>query len=363
MTAAYTSQTAVFSCQDGHAYLKFVNHKQPVRIGKESLYADMTYAKTEVKPQYGGYTILVTFKEDLVLPEVPKQPKRILGIDVGVSNLAAVANNFGDTPFLIKGGALKSMNQKFNKQRAKLLSAVTKGSDSTHSKKETKQLQALSRKRDAFLRDFFYKTAWYLVRYAKEQRVDVIVIGHNEDQKQNICIGKQNNQNFVSIPFCQFIKILRNTAAKAGIPVADREESYTSKASLLDLDAIPTYRKGNTQAYTFSGKRVHRGLYKTNRGCIINADINGAGNILRKEYPYAFDGQDMSYLYKTTKVVSYTDIYAGAKSVCKEKYNQKSHEPGLGSRVNHRYRQGIRLIYRKLWGRSTFVWTGKQKAA
>ena len=282
MTAAYTSQTAVFSCQDGHAYLKFVN-----------LYADMTYAKTEVKPQYGGYTILVTFKEDLVLPEVPKQPKRILGIDVGVSNLAAVANNFGDTPFLIKGGALKSMNQKFNKQRAKLLSAVTKGSDSTHSKKETKQLQALSRKRDAFLRDFFYKTAWYLVRYAKKHQVDVIVIGHNEDQKQNIRIGKQNNQNFVSIPFCQFIKILRNTAAKAGIPVADREESYTSKASLLDLDAIPTYRKGNTQAYTFSGKRVHRGLYKTNRGCIINADINGAGNILRKEYPYAFDGQDI----------------------------------------------------------------------
>ena len=363
MTAAYTSQTAVFSCQDGHAYLKFVNHKQPVRIGKESLYADMTYAKTEVKPQYGGYTILVTFKEDLVLPEVPKQPKRILGIDVGVSNLAAVANNFGDTPFLIKGVALKSMNQKFNKQRAKLLSAVTKGSDSTHSKKETKQLQALSRKRDAFLRDFFYKTAWYLVRYAKEQRVDVIVIGHNEDQKQNICIGKQNNQNFVSIPFCLFIKILRNTAAKVGIPVADREESYTSKASLLDLDTIPTYRKGNTQAYTFSGKRVHRGLYKTNSGCVINADINGAGNILRKEYPYAFDGQDMSYLYKTTKVVSYTDIYAGAKSVCKEKYNQKSHEPGLGSRVNHRYRQDTRLIYRKLWGRSTFVWTGKKKTA
>ena len=363
MTAAYTSQTAVFSCQDGYAYLKFVNHKQPVRIGKESLYTDMTYVKTEVKPQYGGYTILVTFKEDLVLPEVPKQPKRILGIDVGVSNLAAVANNFGDTPFLIKGGALKSMNQKFNKQKARLLSAITKGKDSTHSRKETKQLQALSRKRDAFLRDLFYKTAWYLVRYAKEQRVDVIVIGHNEDQKQNICIGKQNNQNFVSIPFCLFIKILRNTAAKVGIPVADREESYTSKASLLDLDTIPTYRKGNTQAYTFSGKRVHRGLYKTNSGCVINADINGAGNILRKEYPYAFDGQDMSYLYKTTKVVSYTDIYAGAKSVCKEKYNQKSHEPGLGSRVNHRYRQDTRLIYRKLWGRSTFVWTGKKKTA
>ena len=165
------------------------------------------------------------------------------------------------------------MNQKFNKQRGKLLSAVTKGNDSTHSKKETKQLQALSRKRDAFLRDLFYKTAWYLVRYAKKHQVDVIVIGHNEDQKQNICIGKQNNQNFVSIPFCLFIKILRNTVAKVGISVADREESYTSKASLLDLDAIPTYRKGNAQTYIFSGKRVHRGLYKTNSGCVINADM------------------------------------------------------------------------------------------
>lgn len=132
---------------------------------------------------------------------------------IGVSNLVAVANNFGDTPFLIKGGALKSMNQKFNKQRAKLLSAVTKGSDSTHSKKETKQLQALSRKRDAFLRDLFYKTAWYLVRYAKKHQVDVIVIGHNEDQKQNICIGKQNNQNFVSIPFCLFIKITEDVSS------------------------------------------------------------------------------------------------------------------------------------------------------
>lgn len=132
---------------------------------------------------------------------------------------------------------------------------------------------------------------------------------------------------------------------------------------VLDTGYLAAYRKGNMQAYTFSGKRVHRGLYKTNGGLIINADINGAGNILRKEYPYAYDGQNMKYLCETTEVVSYTDIYAGAKSVCKEKYNQKSHEPGLGSRVNHRYRQDTRLIYRKLWGRSTVVWTGKKKTA
>jgi len=135
MTAAYTNQTAKFIRKDGHVYLRFVNHKPPVLIGKESLYSGMTYVKTEVKPQYGGYSILLTFKEDIVLPEVPKSPKRILGIDVGVDNFCAVANNFGDIPFLIKGGAIKSMNQNFNKERSRLLSEVTKGSDSTHSKK------------------------------------------------------------------------------------------------------------------------------------------------------------------------------------------------------------------------------------
>lgn len=363
MTAAYTNQTAKFIRKDGRAYLRFVNHKPPVLIGKESLYSGMTYVKTEVKPQYGGYSILLTFKEDIILPEVPKFPKRILGIDVGVNNFCAIANNFGDTPFLIKGGAVKSMNQNFNKERARLLSEVTKGSDSTHSVKKTKQLHTLSRRRETRLRDFFYKTAWYLVRYAKRQQVEVIVAGHNEDQKQNICIGRQNNQNFVSIPFCRFLDILRYTAAKAGIPVVLREESYTSKASLLDLDAIPAYKKGDTINHTFSGKRVRRGLYKTNSGFFINADINGAGNILRKEYPYAYDGQNMKYLCETTEVVSYTDIYAGATSLCKKKYNQKKHTSGLGSCVNHRYKKETRMKYCILWGKSKYCYISQAKSA
>ena len=363
MTAAYTNQTAKFIRKDGRAYLRFVNHKPPVLIGKEALYSGMTYVKTEVKPQYGGYSILLTFKEDIILPEVPKFPKRILGIDVGVNNFCAVANNFGDTPFLIKGGAVKSMNQNFNKERARLLSEVTKGSDSTHSVKKTKQLHTLSRRRETRLRDFFYKTAWYLVRYAKRQQVEVIVAGHNEDQKQNICIGRQNNQNFVSIPFCRFLDILRYTAAKAGIPVVLREESYTSKASLLDLDAIPAYKKGDTINHTFSGKRVRRGLYKTNSGFFINADINGAGNILRKEYPYAYDGQNMKYLCETTEVVSYTDIYAGATSLCKKKYNQKKHTSGLGSCVNHRYKKETRMKYCILWGKSKYCYISQAKSA
>lgn len=355
-TASFTYQTAAIVFQNGFAYLRFVKHKPLVLIGKEMLYSGMKYVKTEVKPQYGNYIMLVTFDDGMRPLDAPEHPKRILGVDVGVSNFLAVANNFGDTPFLIKGGAVRSMNQNFNRQRAKLLSAITKGSDSTHSRKETKQLNHLSQKRTNFLRDFFYKTAWYLIKYAKAQQVDVIVIGHNEDQKQNLTIGSRNNQHFVSIPFYQFIEILKSVAMKAKIAIVSREESYTSKASLLDLDDIPTYKKGSQKIHTFSGKRMKRGLYQTKQGICLNADINGAGNILRKEYPDAFDGQDMSYLYRTTKVVSYTDIYTEAKSICKPKYNQKCHQPGSGSRVNHRYRKEIRLSYRILWGRSKTVW-------
>ena len=108
--------------------------------------------------------------------------------DTGVDNFAAVANNVGAKPFLVKGGAVKSMNQWFNKQRAKLLSDLTKGQDSSHSEKNSNRLNALSRKRDFFLRDFFYKVAHYICRTAQELNIQVIVIGHTKGQKQVISV-------------------------------------------------------------------------------------------------------------------------------------------------------------------------------
>lgn len=362
MTAAFSSQTARLTEQDGFMYLQFVKCDQKIPIGRASLYSGMKYVKTEVKPQYGNYTLLVTFNDGIKVPKAPKHPERMLGVDLGVDNFAAVINNFGDAPFLIKGGAIKAANQNFNKQRAHRISDLTKGSDSRHSKKDSRRLNTISQKRNNFFRDFFYRVSWYLVRYAEKQDVEAIVVGHNEDQKQNIHLGKKNNQHFVSIPFYQFLKVLRSIAAKAGIAVVVREESYTSKASLLDLDEIPTYQEGKNETCQFSGKRTHRGLYQTDSGLQINADVNGAGNILRKEYPYAFDGQDLRYLYETTKVVSFTDLYQEAKSVCKQGYNQKNHRPGPGSRTAHIYRKEIRLNYLKLWGRSKYVWNGKKSA-
>lgn len=362
-TAWFTSQTARLMFMGGMAYLNFVNCRKPLCIGRASLYSGMKYVKTEVKPQYGKYCILVTFDDGLQLPAVPEHPKRILGVDTGIDNFVAVAGNFGQTPFLIRGRAVKSMNQWFNKERAQLLSALTRGSDSMHSKKTSHRLDAISRKRDDFLRDFFYKTAWYICRYVEENHVDVIVIGHNKDQKQNISIGCSNNQNFVSIPFCRFEQILVNTAAKLNIPVVVREESYTSQASLLNLDDIPTYGNGDGIRYEFSGKRIKRGLYRTKDGIFINADINGAGNIIRKKYPYAYDGQDMSYLYQTIRTVEYRDLYHGAKSTVKQSYNHKTHRSGIGSIVRHAYRKSIRMEYRMLWGKPKNVWQPYKETA
>ena len=276
-------------------------------------------------------------------------------------NYLGVSNNFGAVPFVIKGGAVKSVNQRFNKRRSALLSALTKGSDSQHSVKYSEQLNTLSKKRDSFMRDYFYKCAWYVCRYAQAAGVEVIVMGHNEGQKQEIDIKDNANQNFVSIPYTKFITILKTVASKCGIAVVIREESYTSQASLLDMDDIPTYKKGENKRYTFSGKRIHRGLYRSKNGTLLNADINGAANIIRKEYQNAFDGiKDFTYLCVTTISIGYKDLYKNAKAYAGRPKPYKYHKSGRYTVVRHMKRSHKKCEYYKLWGKGKFVWRPDQ---
>lgn len=350
-TVWFSSQTAKLKEENGICYLQFVNFKEKLRIGKSSLFAGSKYIKTEIKPMFGQYCLMVTFDDRMQEIPVPEHPNRILGLDPGVNNFLGAANNFGAVPFVIKGGALKSVNQRFNKKRSVLLSALTKGNNSTDSIKHSKQLHVLSRKRESFLCDYFYKCAWYICRYAAAADVDVIVMGHNEGQKQEVNLGDAGNQNFVSIPYTKFITALRAVAAKCGIAVVVREESYTSKASLMDMDDIPVYKQGENTNYHFSGKRTHRGLYKPKDGTVINADINGAANILRKEYAYAFDEvKDFTYLYKTTLAIGYKDLYRNAKTMTSRPKKYCFHKTGFGSGVRHEYRKWNRLEYREVFG-------------
>lgn len=356
-TAWFSKQVAKLKEEDGKSYLQFVNQKERFCIGKASIYKGLQYVKTEIKPVYGRYCLLVTFDDKVKAVEPPANPERILGLDPGVSNFLGVANNFGAVPFVIKGGAVKSVNQRFNKRRSTLLSALTKGNNSQHSVKYSEQLNTLSKKRDSFMRDYFYKCAWYICRYAQASGVEVIVMGHNEGQKQEVTFGDKNNQHFVAIPYLKFITVLKTVAAKCGIAVVIREESYTSRASLLDMDDIPTYKQRDDTKYQFSGKRIHRGLYKSGNGTVMNADINGASNILRKEYLHAFDNvKDFTYLYETTLAVGYKDLYNNAKAMDERPDGYRYHKAGFGSKVRRKYRKQSRMEYCKLFGKSKFVW-------
>lgn len=126
------------------------------------------------------------------------------------------------------------------------------------------------------------KTARYIINYCISNNIGTLVVGYNNSFQRNSNLGKGNNQTFVNIPFGQLLFKLKYLCELNNIVFVEQEESYTSKASFWDKDNIPVYSKTNTTNYKFSGKRIFRGLYKTSNGTILNADVNGALNILKK---------------------------------------------------------------------------------
>ncbi len=206
---------------------------------------------------------------------------RVMAIDPGTDNIAAVVNNFGARPYVVKGGVIKSINQYYNKEMARLASCAM----TCNMRYRTRRMSTLTEKRNRRIKDQFHKISTNIADYARDNHVDVVVMGHNVFQKQEADMGHMNNQNFVQIPMLIFADMLRYKLAEYGIEFALTEESYTSKADFLAKDEIPVYRKGDGASYSFSGKRIKRGLYRHYDGTITNADINGAANILRKVFP------------------------------------------------------------------------------
>lgn len=174
-----------------------------------------------------------------------------------------------------------------------------------------------------------------LAEASREIPGEAIVIGHNAGQKQEVPFRKKDNQNFVSIPVFRFLLCLLSVAARYGLPVIIREESYTSKASLRDGDPIPTYGVDDTEERkAFSGKRIKRGLYRAGDGTEWNADLNGAGNILRKEYPYAFDGKEP--VVGPVQVITREQLCHTKKKAPAATYRRKK---SLVSRLRHEERK------------------------
>ena len=198
-----------------------------------------------------------------------------LSIDLGIDNLCACSSNISNS-FLIDGKRLKSINQRYNKYKSKLQSELPAN------KYWSNKLNDITKKRNFRINNYLHNTSAYIMNHAVSNNINTIIIGYNKEWKQDINIGRINNQKFLEIPFYTLVNQIIYKGQMNGIRVVLQEESYTSKASFFDNDHIPTYKKGNSVPLKFSGTRIKRGLYKTGSGLSVNADINGSLNILRK---------------------------------------------------------------------------------
>ncbi|MFE1627018.1 RNA-guided endonuclease InsQ/TnpB family protein [Brevibacillus reuszeri] len=265
-------------------YLKLPFTKHRLNIGKIGS-TKGNLLQVRVIPSYGRYVVECIFSCECHPQEHPLD--RVMAIDLGIDNLATIVMNTGKTPTLVKGKAVKSINQYYNKQKAYYLGILRQGKQPNEGQKTSHRLERLHHKRFLKIKDFFHKASHHIVQLALQEKIGTIVIGHNTHWKSESNMGKRSNQSFCHIPHTLLIQMIAYKAKHLGIETIVREESYTSKASFLDGDEAPTYGEKGTKK-SFSGKRIHRGMYRSAKGTLINADVNGAYNILRKEVPNAF---------------------------------------------------------------------------
>ncbi|MDQ2715776.1 MAG: transposase [Chloroflexota bacterium] len=241
--------------------------------------------QVRIAPRHGHYVVEVVYSKDPI--QAPVDPALCVAIDLGVTNLAAITANREDfVPRLVNGRPLKAMNQWYNKRMKELTLCLPK----RDRERVTKQMERLTTKRNRQVNHYLHAASKSILDFLVQEEVGTIIVGKNPLWKQEVGMGRKNNQNFVSIPHARFIDMLTYKAALVGIQVEVQEESYTSAASFLDLDPIPTYQPNDETAYTFSGKRIGRRnrLYRAKDRRIICADVNGSYNILRKRRPDAF---------------------------------------------------------------------------
>src|SRR5258708_3809049 len=241
--------------------------------------------QVRIVPRHGHYVVEVIYRKKPVQAHV--DPSFCVAIDLGVTNLAAItANRVGFVPRLVNGRTLKAMNQWYNKRMKELKLCLPK----EDRERVTRQMEQITTTRNRQVNNYLHAASKGIIDFLVKEGVGTIIVGKNPLWKQEAGMGRRNNQNFVAIPHARFIEMLTYKASLVGIQVEVQEESYTSQASFLDLDPIPTYKPDDDTEYSFSGKRIGRRnrLYRTKDGRIICADVNGSYNILRKSKPDAF---------------------------------------------------------------------------
>ena len=237
-------------------------------------------AEVRIVPKCDCYVIEVIYEktEQFLAPN-----EKIAAIDLGIDNLMAVTSNQPDfIPLLINGRPLKSLNQFYNQRRSKLQSLL-KGN-----RQSSQRIRCLTRCRNQKIDNYLHRASRYLVNLLVDQEITTLVIGKNDGWKQEVNLGKVNNQKFVTIPHARLIDMIIYKCQLVGIKVIIQEESYTSASNFLNLEPLPVYGQ-TTEKPVFSGKRIKRGLYRTDKGILVQSDVMGSYNILRKAFPNAFN--------------------------------------------------------------------------
>jgi len=263
--AIFTNQ----QCNIKNGYVHF-----PKRVNITPIKTRITKRLKEVRiiPLGVKYKIEIVYEKEE--KDLGLDKRHILSIDLGLNNLITAVNNNECKPFIIKGGMIKSINQYYNKQLAYYRRIENKKGNFA----DTKRIQKLHLIRNNKLTTLFHRISKNIIDYCIQMNIGTIVIGYNHGWKQKINIGKRNNQKFVQIPFLKLITQIEYKAQLIGMHVLTVNENHTSKCSFLDNEPIRKHNK-------YAGKRVSRGLFKTSKGILLNADVNGAYNIMKKAFP------------------------------------------------------------------------------
>jgi putative transposase len=291
---------------------KKVSNKNPISLNflkiKTRLKGHIKQLK--IVPMGVGYIINLIYIKEVNIDNLrlEKSKDRIIGIDLGVNNTIAVADNIGNQPIIVKGGIIKAINQFYNKMRAKTQSIYDRQpymcliKDKREICKKTgSKIDTVTHNRNKKIKDIMHKLSRYIVNYCVENNIGTIVFGRNPFWKQRVNLGKRNNQNFVQIPFDKLIKMVKYKSDEVGINVITDTEEYTSKCSFLDWEELCHHEK-------YIGKRITRGLFRSLTGISINADVNAAYNIIRKVFPNAFKGHGIEEIVLSPKRLSVSDL-------------------------------------------------------
>jgi putative transposase len=254
----FTNQNA--KVKDGYVHFPKKANMKPIKSKVSSV------KQVRVIPNATCFIVEIVYEKEQL--NLVSDNERYLSIDLGLNNLVTSFNNIGKKPFIVNGKSIKSINQYYNKKKATLMSYIKdKGSSN--------RVDNLTHKRNMKINDYLHKTSRFIIDYCIEHHISKIIIGDNKHWKQEINIGKRNNQNFVSIPHQKLIEQIQYKGEEVGIKVITTEESYTSKVDHFALEKLCKHD-------SYLGKRVKRGLFRSSVNRLINADVNGAIGIMRK---------------------------------------------------------------------------------